>query len=467
MKKIFLLATAIIAICAMSVNAQDIDPTVIAKMRKVKADSISQMMGTVYASQAAMNHTDAAARQEILKGFNEVLGLDKKGEQFKEGNAIASEFFKVSQDMNNRNGIVMNRKEYAQALLARFNDSTITANINEEVREINTEAKRLIEELTALHKDSLAPVTQAPLIALKSDSLSRNMGRFYGMQLAAMTKKKNLTEEQRAQLIEGFNNAINVDESNKALINGKMIGNDFMNIEQNIKKQLDLNLDKDIFAAAVASVLNDTKVPTLDEFNALNSKTSSYMQETQKFARETSAEALMHRTMGQKYIEKQLNEDPGFAKTPSGLVYKVLTPGNGKKFNADDKIKVMYKGTHVDGNTFDESKEPVTFSPNQVVPGFREALLMMSPGSKMIAILPQDLAYGARGAGKDIKPFETLVFEIETLGIDENAAKEAKKEVKKENTVKTESVKPAATDKKASKTTGKKIKSKKKSSKRK
>ena len=105
----------------------------------------------------------------------------------------------------------------------------------------------------------------------------------------------------------------------------------------------------------------------------------------------------------------------------------------------------MYKGTHVDGKTFDESKEPITFAPSQVVPGFREALLMMRPGAKMIAVLPQDLAYGARGAGKDIKPYETLVFEIETLGLDTEAAdaKPAAKPAVKNADVKAAEAKPA------------------------
>ena len=134
----------------------------------------------------------------------------------------------------------------------------------------------------------------------------------------------------------------------------------------------------------------------------------------------------------------------------------------------------MYKGTHVDGKTFDESKEPIAFSPNQVVPGFREALLMMRPGAKMIAVLPQNLAYGARGAGQDIKPFETLVFEIETLGIDGEDIKAepdkdgAAKEVEKD-TPNVEAKQPAepAVKKAAKKVTTKKAAAKKTSKRKK
>ena len=110
-----------------------------------------------------------------------------------------------------------------------------------------------------------------------------------------------------------------------------------------------------------------------------------------------------------------------------------------------------------------ESKEPVSFAPNQVVPGFKEALLMMSPGAKMIAILPYNIAYGSRGAGQSIKPFETLVFEIETLGIDEGAAQAAQPAKDVNNTTtKATDAKKQPTKKSTKKSTGKKKTSKRK-----
>ena len=378
MKKILLIIVAV-AGCVVA-NAQDFDLAAIAQKLAVKADSASMIMGQLNGTQAAVNHPTTEARQQLLKSFNDALGVTSKGEQYKEGNSFATEFFKVAQDMKKRTGIVMNRKAYAQAVLNRFNDTTITKNMQQEVAEINKQARALIEELTALHKDSANFAGNAQLIALKSDSLSQNMGHFFGMQMNAMSKQKKLTAEQCALLLEGFNNAINIDESNKPLVDGNVLANDFMSIQQNIKKQLNLNLNKDTYVAALT----------------------------------------------RKYIDKLLTTDSGYVKAPSGLVYKVLAKGSGKQFGESDRIKVMYKGTHVDGKTFDESKQPVTFAPSQVVPGFREALMMMRPGAKMIAVLPQELAYGARGAGQSIKPFETLVFEIETLGLDDAAASKDK-----------------------------------------
>ena len=454
---------------AMSLSAQEPDIDAIAKTRTIKADSLTAMMAKVYATQAAMNHPTAEARATLLKAFEETLNLDNQDDDFKEGNALANEFFKISQDMKKRSGIVMIRKAYAQALLERYSDTTVTMSNNDEARAINVEARRLIEELTALHKDSAAAIAQADLINIKSDSLSRNMGRFFGMQLQSLNKQKKRNPSQVARLFEGFNNAINIDETNKPLVDGRMLGNDFIGLQQNIKKQLGLSIKKEIFDNAVKEVLNDAKVPTLDDFNSLNTKTNAYFQETQTYAKENSPEALAQKGLGKKYIENLLATDPSYSKTQSGLVYKMIEQGSGKKFEANDKIKVMYKGTHVDGKTFDESKQPITFAPSQVVPGFREALLMMSPGAKMIAVLPQDLAYGARGAGKDIKPFETLVFEIETIGLDldEKAKEEGKASPAdtKQTAAKAQPAKNASA--KIAKGTSKKVGGKKNASKRK
>lgn len=424
MKKLFFtIAVIALATCGMSLNAQNPNLEAIAQMRTNKADSLSTMMGKAYGMRNAINHPTAVERQEVLKGFNQALTVKEKDEDYKEGYNIANEFFKVSQDMKNRTGIEMSRIAYAQAALARFADTTVTKSINEEVKEINTQAKALIEELTALHKDSAAAVTKAELITLKSDTLSRNMGRFYGMHMSNVSNQKKRTQEQRTKMIQGFNDAINIDEANTALLDGKMMGSEMMTIAENIKRQLSLNFNNDLFAGAATSVLNDAKVPTQEELQAFDSEVKKFMQATQAFAVETSPEAMAQKGLGKEYIETLMEKDAAYLQTPSGLVYKFLKQGNGKKFTETDKIKVMYKGTHVDGKTFDESKEPITFAPNQVVPGFREALLMMSPGAKMIAVLPQDLAYGSRGAGKDIKPFETLVFEIETIGLDNGDAK--------------------------------------------
>lgn len=105
--------------------------------------------------------------------------------------------------------------------------------------------------------------------------------------------------------------------------------------------------------------------------------------------------------------------------TSSGLQYKIIEKGNGVKPATTDKVTINYKGTLINGTVFDSSYErgqPATFGVTQVIPGFSEALQMMSPGAHYIVYIPQELAYGERAAGK-IEPYSTLVFEIEMISI--------------------------------------------------
>ncbi|MCI5128468.1 MAG: FKBP-type peptidyl-prolyl cis-trans isomerase, partial [Candidatus Electrothrix sp. AUS3] len=97
-----------------------------------------------------------------------------------------------------------------------------------------------------------------------------------------------------------------------------------------------------------------------------------------------------------------------------------IKEGEGKKPLATDTVKVHYKGTLVDGTEFDSSykrNEPATFKANQVIPGWTEALQLMTPGSKYILYLPPELAYGDRGAPPAIEPGSLLIFEVELVDI--------------------------------------------------
>ncbi len=103
----------------------------------------------------------------------------------------------------------------------------------------------------------------------------------------------------------------------------------------------------------------------------------------------------------------------------SGLQYKILKQGNGIKPSVTDQVTINYKGTLLNGSVFDSSYErgqPATFGVTQVIPGFSEALQLMSPGAHYIVYIPQELAYGGQAAGK-IEPFSTLIFEIEMISI--------------------------------------------------
>ncbi|HEY2460557.1 MAG TPA: FKBP-type peptidyl-prolyl cis-trans isomerase [Candidatus Acidoferrum sp.] len=115
---------------------------------------------------------------------------------------------------------------------------------------------------------------------------------------------------------------------------------------------------------------------------------------------------------------------PGVVALPSGLQYKILKEGTGPKPTAADSVVCNYKGTLLNGTEFDSSYkrgEPATFPVSGVIKGWTEALQLMPVGSKWELFIPSDLAYGQRGAGSDIGPGATLVFEVELLSIAKDA----------------------------------------------
>jgi FKBP-type peptidyl-prolyl cis-trans isomerase FkpA len=122
---------------------------------------------------------------------------------------------------------------------------------------------------------------------------------------------------------------------------------------------------------------------------------------------------------GEKFLMENKTKE-GVVTTSSGLQYKVVTEGLGKKPRAWETVKVHYRGTLINGTEFDSSykrNEPISFPLNQVISGWTEGLQLMSIGSKYILYIPSNLAYGSRGAGSDIPPDSALIFEVELLDI--------------------------------------------------
>lgn len=122
---------------------------------------------------------------------------------------------------------------------------------------------------------------------------------------------------------------------------------------------------------------------------------------------------------GRKFLSEN-GKASGVVTLPSGLQYKIVTQGTGATPGPEDMVKVQYTGTTISGTKFDSSYdrgEPASFKVSNVIRGWVEGLQLMQEGSKYMLYIPSDLAYGERGAGSIIKPFETLIFEVELLGI--------------------------------------------------
>ncbi len=122
---------------------------------------------------------------------------------------------------------------------------------------------------------------------------------------------------------------------------------------------------------------------------------------------------------GKVYLEQNAKRD-GVTQTKSGLQYEVLTEGTGKSPKATDTVRCHYEGRLLDGTVFDSSYkrgEPADFGLNQVIPGWTEGVQLMKEGAKFRFHIPYLLAYGERGAGAQIPPYSTLVFDVELIKV--------------------------------------------------
>ncbi len=189
-------------------------------------------------------------------------------------------------------------------------------------------------------------------------------------------------------------------------------------------KSLGSDIDKGAFMAAVSDRL-DGKDQRLSAEEAGKVKQVFFKARAEKKMAEQKAKGAKNKAAGEKFLAENAKK-PGITVTASGLQYEVLKQGDGAKPKATDKVTVNYRGTLINGTEFDSSYsrgKPVTFPLDGVIKGWTEGVQLMNVGSKFKFYLPSDLAYGSRGAGAKIGPNSTLVFEVELLNIEAEAAK--------------------------------------------
>jgi FKBP-type peptidyl-prolyl cis-trans isomerase FklB len=150
-------------------------------------------------------------------------------------------------------------------------------------------------------------------------------------------------------------------------------------------------------------------------------KTMMQLQEEmeQKFQEKAGKAGEANKKEGQDFLAANKNKE-GIHTLPSGLQYEILQEGTGKTPTRTDQVTTHYKGTLIDGTVFDSSYErgqPATFPVNGVIAGWTQALMLMKEGAKWRLYVPSDLAYGAQGAGADIGPNATLIFDVELLQV--------------------------------------------------
>jgi FKBP-type peptidyl-prolyl cis-trans isomerase len=201
---------------------------------------------------------------------------------------------------------------------------------------------------------------------------------------------------------------------------------------QGLKKQ-SVEVDWSLLAQGMKDAAAGSKTRlTQEEAQAVLNEVQTEIKKQQQ--EKTQQAAAANKTEGEAFLAANKSKD-GVVTLPSGLQYKILTAGTGPKPTASDSVKCNYRGTLINGTEFDSSYkrgQPATFAVGQVIKAWTEALQLMPMGSKWQLFVPSSLAYGERGAGAEIGPNATLIFEVELLSIEEKAKDEKAKDDKSE-----------------------------------
>jgi FKBP-type peptidyl-prolyl cis-trans isomerase FklB len=195
-----------------------------------------------------------------------------------------------------------------------------------------------------------------------------------------------------------------------------------VNIGKSMRKDT-VDVDPAIFSRGMKDAMAGGKLLLSDdEIKATLTKLQTDLRARQEVAMQEAGE--INKKAGDDFLAQNKTKE-GVVALPDGLQYKILKEGNGPKPAATDSVVCNYRGSLIDGTEFDSSYkrgQPATFPVNGVIKGWTEAVQLMPVGSKWQLFVPADLAYGNRGAGPDIGPNATLIFEVELLSIQNKAA---------------------------------------------
>ncbi|MGD0304932.1 MAG: FKBP-type peptidyl-prolyl cis-trans isomerase [Candidatus Acidiferrales bacterium] len=222
---------------------------------------------------------------------------------------------------------------------------------------------------------------------------------------------------------------LKTDKQKQSYAIGQSIG---QGVQKNFQRD-GIDVDPAILARAIRDALTNAKPAMTDEeskatLDALKTQIMAKREATAKAAQaEAQVQGDANKKAGDAFLADNKTKD-GVVTLPSGLQYKVITAGTGPKPAATDTVVCNYRGTLIDGKEFDASAKhggPASFPVNGVIKGWTEALQLMPVGSKWQLFIPPNLAYGPQGAGADIGPNSTLVFDVELLSIKDKSGKPA------------------------------------------
>lgn len=258
-------------------------------------------------------------------------------------------------------------------------------------------------------------------IEAETDAIKKNkLEKEFKNKLDSLTAANTVNLEE---FLIGFSQTIKQDKSKSAFNSGVAIGSQLSSMTENFSKEVlggEGRFNADAFISAFSNSLKGDKLLLENAEEIVQEAVQRGQAEKEAAqAEEVKAQYATQIAEGEKFMAENKTK-PGVVSLPSGLQYKVITEGTGAKPLASDRVTVHYRGTLVDGTTFDSSidrGEPATFGVGQVIKGWTEALQLMPVGSKWMLYIPSDLAYGSRDQGV-IKPFSNLIFEVELIDIE-------------------------------------------------
>lgn len=191
-------------------------------------------------------------------------------------------------------------------------------------------------------------------------------------------------------------------------------------VAQNLKKQ-GIEVQLDLLIEGLTHGLGDTTQALMTKEEIMATFEEFQKRQMEAMTKKMEEAGKLNEEKGKAYIDAQMKANPNIKKTASGLVYEVISEGDGPKPTAANTVKVNYVGTTPDGVVFDQTtgRGPATFPLTGVIPGWTEGLQLMSVGSKYRFIIPANLAYGNQPPqGAPIEAGMTLIFEVELLSIE-------------------------------------------------
>ena len=262
----------------------------------------------------------------------------------------------------------------------------------------------------------------AVTITATEDSMSQMYGKGFGTFLAGQLQSspeamKNFDKES---FVKGLELVLKCDTSkvDNNFLGGIQQGFVLLQQLSELEMANDVTFDRKKVVESLLKAIDTKEMPAEAEITKMQ-QTFAKQLETAK-----AASLSKHLEAGKKFVADKLAADKSLKKTASGLIYKITQQGKGQNFKHNDNVTVKYKGMHVDGSVFDQDTKgtPMKINEQTLIAGFVELLQLMNPGAKAYAIIPADIAYGSDGSvdqfhRKSIKGNETLVFEVETVGL--------------------------------------------------